>query len=71
MSLRESSRYAEDFNEVKRLGSRSSTVRTTEQREIGLFWTEHTGTQTNRALLALAQARGLTLADKARLFAMA
>jgi hypothetical protein len=66
----ESTRYAEDFDEVKRLGSRASTVRTAAQREIGLFWTEHTGSQTNRALSALAQARSLALGDKVRLFAM-
>jgi len=67
----ESGRYAEDFNEVKRLGSRTSTVHTPEQREIGLFWTENPGAQMNRALLALAQVRSLLFADKVRLFAMA
>ncbi len=41
----ESAKYAEEFNEVKRLGASRSTVRTPEQRETGLFWTDHAGAQ--------------------------
>jgi len=66
----ESAKYAEEFNEVKRIGGTRSTVRTTEQREMGLFWTDHAGAQWNRALGVLARERSLSIPAKARLFAM-
>lgn len=66
----ESAKYAEEFNEVKRLGSIRSTVRTAEQRETGMFWTDQTAAQWNRALGVLARERGLSIPAKARLFAM-
>jgi hypothetical protein len=62
--------WADEYNQVKTLGSIASTVRTPEQTEIGLFWTDHTGRQYARAYRALAVAYGLSLYDSARLFAM-
>jgi len=64
-----STEWADDYNQVKVLGAVSSTVRTAEQTEIGLFWTEHIGTQYSRAFRALAVARNLDISDSARLFA--
>jgi hypothetical protein len=62
--------WADDYNQVKTLGAVNSTVRTAEQTEIGLFWTEQTSKQYARALRALAVGRALDTSDTARLFAM-
>ena len=61
--------WADDYNQVKAVGSANSTVRTPEQTEIAFFWTEHTTAQYGRLLRSLAA--DLSLADSARLFAMA
>jgi PAP2 superfamily len=63
--------WADDYNQVKALGAANSTVRTPQQTEIGLFWTEPTATQYSRMLRAKATELNLSLADTARLFAMA
>lgn len=65
-----STQWAEDYNQVKTLGSINSSVRTAQQTEIGLFWTEHTAKQYARAFRALAAGRALSTSDTARLFAM-
>lgn len=62
--------WADDYNQVKALGAVNSTVRTPEQTEIGLFWTDHAGRQYSQAFRALAVARNLNISDSARLFAM-
>jgi len=62
--------WADDYNQVKALGAKDSTVRTPEQTEIGLFWTEHSTAQYGRMLRAKAVELNLSLADSARLFAM-
>ena len=62
--------WIDDYNETKTLGALNSTVRTPEQTEIGLFWTEHTGQQYARAFRKLATDRGLSTSDTARLMAM-
>lgn len=62
--------WADDYNQVKALGAANSTVRTPEQTEIGLFWTENTSKQYSRALRALAVGHELNSSDTARLFAM-
>ena len=62
--------WAEDYAQVKALGAKDSMVRTTEQTEIGLFWTEHTTFQYGRLLRAKAVELNLSLANSARLFAM-
>ena len=62
--------WIDDYNETKTLGALNSTVRTPEQTEIGLFWTEHTGQQYARAFRKLATEQGLNTSDTARLMAM-
>jgi hypothetical protein len=65
-----SQQWIDDYNEVKTLGAINSTVRTPQQTEIGLFWTEHTGKQYARAFRNLATQMGLSTSDTARLMAM-
>ena len=62
--------WADDYNQVKALGAANSTVRTPQQTEVGLFWTEHTSKQYARALRSMAVGRALNTSDTARLFAM-
>ena len=62
--------WIEDYNQVKTLGALNSTVRTPQQTEIGLFWTEHTGQQYARAFRNLATLKVLNTPDTARLMAM-
>ena len=66
----DSPRWIHDYNQVMALGSLNSTVRTPQQTEIGLFWTEHTGQQYARAFQNLATQKGLGDSDTARLMAM-
>ena len=66
----DSQEWIDDYNQVMTLGSLTSTVRTQEQSQIGLFWTEHTGQQYARAFRKLAIEKGLSTSDTARLFAM-
>ena len=65
-----SEEWIDDYNETRALGALNSTVRTPEQTEIGLFWTEHTGQQYARAFRNLATQKGLNTSDSARLMAM-
>jgi hypothetical protein len=62
--------YADDFNEVKRLGSIASTTRTADQTEAAIFWQDHGLALWNRVVRALSASHGLGIADNARLFAM-
>lgn len=66
----DSQQWIDDYNQVKTLGALNSTVRTPQQTEIGLFWTEHTGQQYARAFRNLATQKGLSTSDTARLMAM-
>jgi hypothetical protein len=66
----DSPEYAEEYNEVKRLGSSNSTERTPEQTEAGLFYVEGAAGQSARAFRRLAIAQELDITDTARLFAM-
>jgi hypothetical protein len=59
-----------DYNEVRLLGEVDSTVRTPEQSEIGLFWSEHTGQQYARAFGYLAGNYKLDVMDSARMMAV-
>lgn len=65
-----SSEYAQQWDEVRRLGARTGSQRTAEQTEIARFWSDNTVGQFNRALRGLALERGLTNGQAARLFAM-
>ena len=69
-----STAYADAFNEVKRLGGKNSVARSPEQTQIAQFWADDLGTVTppghwNRIAQGIAQDRGNSLADNARLFA--
>lgn len=66
----DSQQWIDDYNQVMTLGAMNSTVRTPEQTEIALFWTEHTGQQYARAFRNLAVQQGLNTSDTARLMAM-
>jgi hypothetical protein len=66
-----SQEYADDFNQVKLLGSVNSTARTPAQTTQALFWTDHDLRVWNDGMLRLAAARGLDLAQTARMLAMA
>jgi len=66
----ESKEWIDDYNEVRSLGDLHSSVRTPEQSEIGLFWTEHTGRQYARAFGYLAQNYKLDVVDSARMMAI-
>lgn len=69
--------YADAFNEVKELGAKDSSVRTTEQTEIGLFWAyDRLGMGTpmrmyNKVLRSVAKDQENDLSENARLFALA
>jgi hypothetical protein len=64
--------YARDFNEVKALGSLNSTVRTPDQTLVAFLWRlPLTNFQVwNRVAQDMATARGTTLEQTARLFAL-
>jgi hypothetical protein len=63
--------YAEDFNEIKELGSLTSTTRTADETDAAIFWQEHLHAFMNRLMRNLAPSQGLDIAQSARLFAMA
>ena len=67
-----SSAYAEDFNEVKALGSVNSTARTPEQTHIAIFWQSPVPQTWNAVARNLADdpTHEVDLADSALLFAM-
>ena len=65
-----SAAYAEDFNEVKRLGSLTSTVRTPDQKDAALFWQANGAGLFNAIFRQLADTQELDIAEAARMFAM-
>ena len=65
-----SSAYAEDFDEVKRLGSLTSTVRTPDQTDAALFWQANGAALFNAIFRQLADTQELDIAEAARMFAM-
>jgi hypothetical protein len=71
----DSQRYAADYEEVKQLGALVGSTRTEDQTEIALFWADGAGTETppghwNSIAQIIAAARGTTLEQDARLFAL-
>jgi hypothetical protein len=66
-----SDRYTRDYNEVKELGSLTSTKRTAEQTDIAYFYSDNFPAQWNRALRAIATRYLRRSGDSARLFALA
>jgi hypothetical protein len=65
-----SAEYAEDFNEVKELGSLTSTTRTPDQTDAAIFWQDHAMALWNGIFRTLAANENLNIVDSARLFAM-
>jgi hypothetical protein len=70
-----SAAYTAAFREVHALGGKASPHRTPEQTEIARFWADGEGTSTppghwNRIARDVAQARGTSLEENARLFAL-
>jgi hypothetical protein len=71
----DSQQYAADYEEVKELGALVGSTRTAEQTEIALFWADGAGTETppghwNSIAQIISGARGNTLEENARLFAL-
>ena len=62
--------YTADFNEVKKLGSLTSTKRTADQTAAAIFWQDNGIAIWNRVYRSLALGKGLDIVDSARLFAM-
>jgi hypothetical protein len=63
--------YARDYNETKSLGGARNTARTAEQSEIVKFWTQaNISPAWQEAARQVAAAKGLKLAENARLFAL-
>jgi hypothetical protein len=62
--------YAADLNEVKGMGSISSTTRSMDQSEFALFWALNTPIAWDRIAAQLAAAHGLSLSENAHLFAL-
>jgi PAP2 superfamily len=65
-----SAEYAEDLNEVKKLGSLTSNTRTLDETDAALFWQDHAHALFNRIFRTLAVNYNLNIVDSARLFAM-
>jgi hypothetical protein len=64
-----SARYAKEFNEVRALGSATSTQRTTEQTNTAKFYSGNGLVQFNAALRDQVSVRKLDIVDAARMFA--
>lgn len=62
--------YATDFNEVKAVGSATSTTRTADQTDAGIFWQDNGAALWNRIVRGLVNSQGLDGVDAARLLAM-
>jgi hypothetical protein len=60
--------YIADLNEVREMGSLTSTSRSSEQTEVALFWALNTSLAWDRIAAQLSVARGLSLTENARLF---
>jgi hypothetical protein len=66
-----SAAYLRDYNEVKALGARVSTKRTSEQTDLAYFWGGNYVSQWNGVLRSIADARQMEIGESARLFALA
>ncbi len=62
--------YARDYNEVKEVGAVASSVRTTEQSNIALFWRASPTALWNPVLRTAIQSRNLNLSETARVMAL-
>ena len=62
--------WTDDYNEVKAYGRATESLRTADQTETGLFYTEHAVAQYSRAFRRYATDNRLTVRHAARFFAM-
>ena len=62
--------FARDFNEVKRIGGRTSALRTPEQTAVAIHWAGSEVPPFNAIARAAAAGKGLSLVDTARLLAL-
>jgi hypothetical protein len=62
--------YAREYDEVKSLGSKTSTTRTPEQTELARFWSANIPAQLNAMVRSIADAYVSDIGDKARLLAL-
>ncbi|WP_245524626.1 vanadium-dependent haloperoxidase [Methylobacterium nonmethylotrophicum] len=62
--------WTRDYNEIRELGARNSTVRTPEQTSIGRFWVLAGARSYNPILRQVAMAKDMDLLDCARLYAL-
>jgi hypothetical protein len=65
-----SDQYAADFNEVKAIGSSTSSTRTDFQTEVARFWSGNTVLYWNRIALTMAAQNHTVLSNNARTFAL-
>jgi hypothetical protein len=65
-----SAAYAADLNEVKSLGSATSTTRTADETDAAIWWQDHGAALYNRILRNVAAGQGLDITGAARMFAM-
>ena len=65
-----SKKWARDYNEVKELGSSTSTARTPEQTEAARFWAEAPVQQSHNAYRQFVLGGALDIVDASRLMAM-
>ena len=65
-----SKEYAENFNEVKRIGTKESSTRTAEQTFIAKFWYEFSEIGWNRVTVTAVRDANLDLVTTVRLFAL-
>ena len=66
----DSAQFKADFDEVKLLGARQSSVRTADQTAAAIFWTVQTGVPWFAAARAAAAERKAAALDNLRLFAL-
>jgi hypothetical protein len=66
-----SDRYADDYNEVKSIGSLTSTTRTAEQTEIGYFWADSGPLLWQSALRYISGNYLADIGESARMYALA
>lgn len=65
-----SEEWVADYNVTRLFGGATSSLRTSAQTEIALFWTAHTGAQYSQVFNGLVQHYNLDLLDSARLMAI-
>jgi hypothetical protein len=66
-----SAEYADEYNEVKELGSLTSSRRTADQTQAAIFWQDHGSGIWNRVLRSLDTRPEMDVVKNARLFGMA